>query len=150
MSEVTLVALRVIEDHVNSVGGRAECVSITPQFLTSAASARLKYQRYLDEERRKDTVAQRGERRKAAVEELEELRAKRKRTQASVDAMLKSADQYADEAEKTGQIALISKSTAMRRAAKEKVAEIKALDESMSAKEQVIKDMSADTASHWV
>ena len=142
------MALRVMKDNVNSVGGRAECVPITPQLLTSAADARLKYQRYLDEERRKDTVAQRGEKRKAAVE-LEELRAKRKRTQASVDAMLKSADQYADEAEKTGQMTLISKSNAMRRAAK-KVAEIKALDESMSAKEQAIKDMSADTASPGV
>ena len=80
------------------------------------------------------------------MEELEELRAKRKRTQASADAMFKSADQYADEAEKTDQMTLIAKSNAMRRAAKEKTAELKALDESMSAKEQALKDMSADTA----
>ena len=131
---------------MNSVGGPAECVSITPELLTSAASARRRYQQYLDEEKRKATVAQRGEKRKAAMEELEELRAKRKRTQASADAMFKSADQYADEAEKTNQMTLIAKSNAMRRAAKEKTAELKALDESMSAKEQALKDMSADTA----
>ena len=39
MSENTLIALRTIKDHLLSIGGRAECVPITPELLTSAAAA---------------------------------------------------------------------------------------------------------------
>ena len=97
MSERTLVALRVINDHIHSIGGRAECVSITPELLTAAVGAHQRYHNYLDEEKRKTTTARKGKKRKAAMEELKELHVKRKRLQASIDGILKSADEFAED-----------------------------------------------------
>ena len=83
-------------------------MSITPELLTAAARARQRCHNYLDEEKQKTTTARKGEKRKATMEELEELRVKQKRLQVSVDGMVKSADEFAEDAEKTGQIVLIS------------------------------------------
>ncbi len=50
--ERSLVAQRLIVDHVRSVGGVTK-VEITKELLLSAAGARQKYHGYLDEEKRK-------------------------------------------------------------------------------------------------
>ena len=65
------------------------------------------------------------------------------RTQASVDAMLKSADQFALDAEKMEQFTLIAKSNALRQAAKDKVAEVEALKQKVMDKEKELKELSA-------
>ena len=51
----TLVAQRVICDHVHSLGGSAVSVKITPELLTSAAAGRQRYQAYLDSFRKTTT-----------------------------------------------------------------------------------------------
>ena len=133
----------MIKDHVISVGGRAECVLITKELLTSACGARQRYENYLAQQRRQQVTARLSEKRKAAAEELEQLKAKRTRTQASVDAMLKSADQFALDAEKMEQFTLIAKSNALRQAAKDKVAEVEALKQKVMDKEKELKELSA-------
>ena len=50
MQEHSLVAQRVILDHVKSVGG-LQNIAYTKELLLSAASARQKYQLYLDEKK---------------------------------------------------------------------------------------------------
>ena len=51
-----------------------------------------------------------------------------------MDAMTLSADEFADKAEKTHQLGWISKSNSLRRAAKDKTAELKAVDELLDEK----------------
>ena len=82
------------------------------------------YQNYLDRERRCNVAARQEEKRKAALQELQELKAKRRVTESSVDVMVKSADQFAEEAEKSGRLSLLTKSNGMRRATKEKSLEL--------------------------
>lgn len=53
--------------------------------------------------------------RKATLEELVNLREVKIRIKANIEALLKSADQFAEEAESTGKVTLISKSNAMRK-----------------------------------
>ena len=48
MFERTLVALRVVTDHLMSVGGSATDVATTPELLTSALGAHWEYRCYLD------------------------------------------------------------------------------------------------------
>ena len=85
------MALRTIKDHILSVGGRADCVSITPELVTSAAPARQHYQQYLDELKQK--AVNQSEKIKAVLDELDHLKAKKKLMQESHDALIKSADQ---------------------------------------------------------
>ena len=61
MSERTLGALRVVTDHLMSVGGSVTDVAITPELLTSASGARREYQRYLDSKKAQQSEQRRGE-----------------------------------------------------------------------------------------
>jgi len=52
MPEQTLIAQRVIKDHLINVGGDTK-VSLSKELLASASSARQRYQTYLDEEKKR-------------------------------------------------------------------------------------------------
>ena len=71
--------------------------------------------------------------------ELEELQAKKKRLEVSIKALREGADAYADDAEKTGNVALIAQSNAHRCSAKEKVEEVNTLEKQLALKEKELK-----------
>ena len=139
MTAQTLISQRVIKDHLLNVGGVTK-VSLTKELLVSASHARQRYQAHLDEEKRKREEQKRGEKRKATLEELDNLKQVKKRMKANIEALLKSADQFAEEAESTGKITLISKSNAMRRSAKEKEGELKSIEEAIDKKLEALKN----------
>lgn len=119
MAAQTLISQRVIKDHLLNVGGVAK-VFLTKELLVSARFARQRYQAYLDEEKRKKEEHRRGEKRKAALDELDNLKEVKKRMKANIEALLKSTDKSAEKAESTRKVTLISKSNVMRQSAKEK------------------------------
>ena len=122
----------MIKDHLLNVGGVTK-VSLTKELLVSASHARQRYQAHLDEEKRKKGEQKRGEKRKATLEELDNLKEVKKRMKANIEALLNSAHQFAEETESTGKVTLISKSNAMRRSAKEKKGELKSIDKKLEA-----------------
>ena len=70
---------------------------------------------------------------------MEELKSKRQCFEKSRDALVRSADQLSEEAEQvrpTAAMALIAKSNAIRRAAKEKVIQIADISKELLAKEK--------------
>ena len=138
MMEHTLIAKHVIKDHLMSIGGKVSDINITPALLAAAASGRQRYQQYLNEQK-KSVEKQKGKKRKAEFEELDDLRTKRKRLEVSIKALTESAEQYADEAESTGKVALIAQSNAHRRSAKEKTKELKDVEQQIRVKEQELK-----------
>ena len=80
------------------------------RLLTSASSARSRYQTYLEEECRCNAGAKRGEKSTAAEEQLNELKRKRMQIKASIELMLSSAATFAEQAEEAGKITLPAKS----------------------------------------
>ena len=68
------------------------------------------------------------------------LKEVKKRMKANIEALLKSADQFAEEAESTGKVTLTSKSNAMRRSAKEKEGELKSIEEAIDEKLEALKN----------
>lgn len=131
MMEHTLIAKRVVKDHLMSIGGKVSDVNVTPALLAAAASGRQQYQQYLDEQKKSERTRKK---RKAEFEELDDLRAKRKRLEVSIKALTESAEQYADEAESTWKVTLIAQSNAHRRSAKEKTKQLKDLELQIRAK----------------
>ena len=52
LSECTLIAKRVIRDHVMSIGGRVSDIALTLGLLAAAASGHHQNQLYLDEQKK--------------------------------------------------------------------------------------------------
>ena len=76
LQERSFIAQRLVQDHVQSVGG-VLAVSINKALLLSAAGARQKYVSYLDEKKRKKTSEGIELKQKELVNELDELKKKR-------------------------------------------------------------------------
>ncbi|KAL2102125.1 hypothetical protein ACEWY4_001293 [Coilia grayii] len=138
MKERTLVAQRIISDHVSYVGGLTN-VSITKELL-SASSARQRYRSFLEDEKKQKEDLLRGEKRKALLEEVDELKKTRKRIELNISGLLSSADDQAAKAEQLGQVPLIAQSNAMRKAAKEKEGELNDIQKKLELKLNEIKN----------
>lgn len=131
--ELSVVAQRLIVDHVQSVRGVTK-VKITKELLQSAAGARQKYHAYLDEQKRVAEKQAVDLKRKALSDELHDLKKKRATIEADICALETSADKYAEKAEKTGNLTFISKSNSFRRTIKEKKASLVTVERQIDEK----------------
>ena len=92
--------------------------------VSSAVGAKQKYLSYLDEQKRKKTSEGVAMKKKELVIELDVLKKKGRRLETDVDGLVKSANEFAQNAEETGKLVWITKSNSLRRTAKEKGEEI--------------------------
>ena len=86
MTAQMLISQRVIKDHLLNVGGVTK-VCLTKELLVSASHARQRYHAHLDEEKRKKEEQKRGEKRKATLEELDNLKEVKKRMKANIETL---------------------------------------------------------------
>lgn len=77
---------------------------------------------------------QRGEKRKALLEDVDELKKTKKRIELTISGLLSSADDLATNVEQLGQVQLIGQSNAMRKAAKEKERELSEIQKKLDLK----------------
>lgn len=138
MKEHTLVAHRLICDKVKASGGVLK-VPITKPLLASCSLARQKYEQYLGKQREEKKTAEQQLKRKASLEQLEELKNKRQRIDLDISSLTKSADQYAEKAEHTGNLTFIAKSNALRRSAKDKRLELQGVEDKVMTKQEELK-----------
>lgn len=78
LKEHSLVAQRIIHDHVRVIGGLHN-ICYTKELFLSASAARQRYHMYLDDERRKKQDEQKEQKRKALMDEISEMKVKKKR-----------------------------------------------------------------------
>ena len=133
MKEKTLVAQRIICDHINNVGG-LQHVPLTKELLLSCKMSRQRYTQHLEDERTKRKSASEIEKRKTTMDALEELKKKKRRLENDVDHLQKSADQLYDKAEDSGKIRFVTQANAMKRTAKDKKSELEDLEKDLKAK----------------
>lgn len=136
IQEDTIVAHRIVCDYVSLHGGVLK-VPLTPGLLSSVVSARSRYRIYLETEKQKKVSEAQGFKRKAIEEQLQQLRKKRSSIQEVAGSLARDADKLAEQAEsKQGSkmTELIVKSNAFRRSHKDKLAELKNIDEEIVAK----------------
>ena len=127
------MAQRFVCDHINAVDGILN-VPITQSSLTSCASARKRYERYLDQQRQNKKSEEENRKRKALLDEIEELKEKKRRLTEDIDSLVKSADNLAEKAESTGSISFVTQSNSLRRTSKEKTSELQNLEKKMEQK----------------
>ena len=135
--------MRQIQDHIHTVKGSLN-VNITKQMISSVAAARQRYIAYLEEERKKKQKEASSMKRKSLVEEVDELKAK-KRLESEAAALVKSADDYSVKAESTKNIdkvrQLVAQSNSHRSSSKRKLEEASKIDSEIDCKLQELKDI---------
>ena len=74
----------------------------------------------MDKKKEEKEKNQKNARKRVIMDDIVEIKAKKKRLEDDIEALTKSAEEYADQAESNGKVTLITKSNALRRSAKEK------------------------------
>ncbi|XP_041668456.1 uncharacterized protein LOC121526132 isoform X4 [Cheilinus undulatus] len=136
LQEDTVIAQRLVCDYVAVCGGVAN-VPLTKELLTSVGSARSKYREHLDLEKRERQSAAQGQKRKAAEDNIAELKKKTKTLLEVCDSLQKDADMFAEQAEgKSGTLMaqLITKSNVLRKRYKDKLSELKKIEAELEIK----------------
>ena len=139
LSQRSLIAQRVIHDHVRTQGGILN-VSITKELLLSAGSAYQKYSMYLESLKAEKAAKVINDKKRSITDDVSEMKAKRRRMQQDISVLVKEADTLADKAETTGRLLLITKSNSLRRTAKEKGEALTQLDTELDEKIQLLKE----------
>ncbi|KAL2082757.1 hypothetical protein ACEWY4_022575 [Coilia grayii] len=136
MQEETLVAHRLVCDYVAIHGGVTR-VPLTHDLIKSVMAARSRHRVHLDEERKRKEAEAQGKKRAHAEEKLQDLKVKRDTLCKVIESLGKDADDLAEQAEgKAGSkmAQLLSKSNALRRAAKDKLSQLKVLEDEIATK----------------
>ena len=131
MHEHSLVAQRIICEHLKAVGGVLN-VPITKKLLAVAASSRKKYEKHLQDQKDKKKTDEEQRKRKHVLDEIEELKGKKKRMKLAIDSLVKSADDFSVKAEETGQMTFVTKSNALRKAAKDKTLQLQDVEDKLN------------------
>lgn len=139
LTERSLIAQRIINDYIVSVGGLAN-VKISKQLLMSSAGARQKYLSYLDEQKKIQVSQEKMLKRKSTMEEIDRLKKKKRQFETDVEALLKSADEFADKAEDSRNLTFIAESNSLWRSAKDKMTALKDIEEELDGKLQQLKN----------
>ena len=128
LKEHTLVAQRIVCDHVNSVGGVLK-VELSKPLLLSVKMSRQRYEKYLDQERQKKKTEQERSKRKCVLEEIDEVKKKKKRIDAEIKSLNDTADELCTKAEATAKLTFVIQANALRRSAKDKLNDLVSLDQ---------------------
>ena len=139
LQEGTYVAQRIICDYIHSVGGLMNVV-ISKALLAAASGSRQRYQMDQDQKKSMKAADQQSMKGEADEEELTLLKAKKQRLVCGIESLKESADSFADQAEKNGDLTLVAKSNSMRLSAMEKKKELNIIDSCIAAKTLVNKN----------
>lgn len=139
MKEHTLVAQRIVCDHVNSEGGVLK-VELSKPLLLSVKMSRQRYKKYLDQEREKKKTEQERSKRKCVLEEIEEVQKKKKRIDAEIKPLNDTAYELCTKAEATAKLTFVTQANALRRSAKDKLNDLVSLDKKLSSMLEKLKE----------
>ena len=141
MKQQTLVAHRVICDHVTNVEGILN-VDLNKDLLLSARMSRQRYDAFLEQEQQKRTSHLWNKKRKCVLEEMEEIKKKKRRTDLDIESLNTAADKLYEHAKASGKICFVTQANSLRRTAKDKLAEKEKLDENLNNKLEELKKTS--------
>ena len=98
-SKESLIALRIIKDHMQSKNVTATTIPITRDMLKSVKAARMRYTEYQESKRNEKQETEVNLKRKIICEEISDVQKKKKHLQESINDLVKDADKLAYEAE---------------------------------------------------
>mgnify|MGYP001602198842 CR=1 FL=1 len=143
LQERSFVAQRIVVDHILSVGGVLE-VNLDKKLISSVCGASAQYKAFLEDKRLAKDRELNSLKRKALLEEIDELKAKKQRLQESEVALNKSADDFALKAKSARSAKdmreLLTKSNSHRKTAKEKLEDYQKTENELEKKIRELKN----------
>lgn len=136
----SLIAQRVIIDHVKYVGG-IKNVLLTKDLLLSCKMARQKYEVYLEKERQKRKSEVERNKRKAQIDVIDEIKIKKRRLESDINGLTKAADDLYVKAEQTGKIMFVTQGNSFKRSVKEKEGQLKEINDKLQQEVELLKKM---------
>lgn len=112
LKEESLVALRLVCDELKSVDLHE--VPITKELLSYARSARMRYQNYLDDQKKKKNEEEKTKKRTLKTEKLKSMKKRKLNLENAIETMTKEADAMALKAENKKDFTLLAKSNSFR------------------------------------
>ena len=137
----TVTARRIVCDSVRVLGGVTNVDVTNKKLLISCSAARQRYLTNLEDEKRKKETEASGRKRKALEDEVAHMKRQKVALEQDVHSLTTDADEFAIKAEKEHKVTLITKSNAMRRAAKEKSDQVKVVAEQLDSKLLELKNL---------
>ena len=144
MCEQAHVARRLVIDNIRRLGGASK-VQITNELLVRASSAHNHYSNFLKEQKEKEAALSRGQKRKSAEDEINELQTKKKALQMEYDLLINEADDLAKNSTKKGVDTrkVMIKSNSHRESAKSKKEKIADIEKAIASQVELVKNMAA-------
>ena len=139
LKEHTIIAERLVCDHVSNVGGILN-VELSKPLLLSVKLSRQRYEKYLEDERRKKKTKQQQSKRKSLLEEIDEIKKKKRRVDTDIKSLNETADELCLKAESTGKLTFVTQANSLRKTAKDKIQELNDLDASLNSKLEKLKE----------
>lgn len=127
LKEHTIIAERLVCDHVSHVGGILNVELSKPLLLSVKLSRQKKTQ-------------QQQSKRKSLLEEIDEIKKKKRRVDTDIKSLNETADELCLKAESTGKLTFVTQANSLRKIAKDKIQELIDLDESLNSKLQKLKE----------
>lgn len=141
MAEKTTVACRFVYDTIKGNADHFSELPFTPRLKRNVRAARMRYQLYLEDQRKLTADEEKSSKRKAMEDDIHAAESKRKILKESVESMRKEADKLAVSAEETLDFTLLAKSNAFRQKILEKEEEEKKLSEELHGLHEKLKFM---------
>ena len=114
LQEKTLVASRFVYSSVKSDANHFSELSFIPRLKGNVRTAKMRYQLYLQEQRKLYAKSDKAKKRKAVEDEIRKVECERKLWNKSIQAMSLEADKSTTEAEVKHNFTLLAKSNAFR------------------------------------
>ncbi|KXJ20267.1 hypothetical protein AC249_AIPGENE16597 [Exaiptasia diaphana] len=108
--------------------------------LLSVKQARQNYERYLENERLKKKTAESQAKRKCVLDEIDEIKKKKRRTEDDIKSLIETADKLLLKTEKQGKLAFLTQANSLHKTAKIKVADLEEIDKSLDSKIKELKE----------
>ena len=115
-------------------------VELSKPLLLSVRMSRQRYEKYLDQGRQKKKTEQELTKRKCVLEEIDEVKKKKKRIDAEIKSLNETADDLCTKAEATAKLTFVTQANALRRSAKDKLNDLAKLDKKLSSMLEKLKE----------
>ena len=140
-SEVSLIALRMVHDHLRAKGVASHNIEISTNLRKSVPKARERDKEHLKEQREKIQVTEKDLKRKIVGEEIKEVQQNKCFLDYSIEGLQKDADKYATDALKKKDFTLLQRSNDFRdliTTKQKKIAELDEMEQTLNVRKDSI------------
>ena len=140
MKELSLISQRIVCDHFSACKNDLHNYQVDKKLLLSCKGARMKYDNYLENEKKKQVLTEKSRKRKLITDEIVIVKKEKKDLLDCIASLDTDITKYSFEAEKKKDFTLLTKANAFRNTKTEKEKSVVALD---AALEKLEKDLKA-------